>query len=387
MTKENTEKLINLLKIDRKKVIQIIKNLLKDNEKRITVPQELLEEIFIIKETRKINNKPVIVSKFDTNENVLELYKYFDFSNFKYSNLVLNATSDNTILNLMRKHNIILYPQDIYDKEATHCNFKDIIIEGKFDGWDIEGADFKGCRGNPIVNPEKLSGGFDYVNAAGVKIVGGCNDVLITGTSFENAIIDKYFFIDPQKIRYKSLAKTKLAGVTIKGSFDGVKIHKTNFKDSKVLSPINLDKIKTENNGKLEGNNFNGITFEGELSRFDLIGNLFNGSTGAVIDFEKNDNSLSKNNDLTNVIFKNIHKANNDFLFASLKNNTIIDAVVIYDAYNAENEISWYNNYSQQIPYRIPKQFINQDELLENEITDIFEDEIAIQKKKTMKSN
>lgn len=385
MTKENTEKLISLLKKDREKVIQVILNLLKDNEKRITVSQELLEEIFIIKETWKINNKPVIVSKFDTNKNVLELYKYFDFSNFKYSNLVF--TRDKTILNLMRKHNIILYPQDIYDKEGSYCKFKDIIIEGKFDGWDIRGADFKGCKGNPIVNPEKLNGGFDYVNAAGVKIVGGCNDVLITGTSFENAIIDKDFFIDPQKIRNKSLANTKLAGVTIKGSFDGVKIHKTSFKDSKVLNPINLDKIKTENNGKLEGNNFNGITFEGELSRFDLIGNSFKGSTGAVIDFKKNDNGLSKNNDLTNVIFKNIHKANKDFLFASLKNNTITDAVVIYDAYNAEKEIAWYNNYSQQIPYRIPKQFINQDELLENEVKDIFEDEIAIQKKKTMKSN
>ena len=204
-TKNNTEKLINLLKKDREKVIQVITNILKDNNKRIIVPQELLDALFIIKETRKINNQPVIISKFDTNKNVLELYKHFDFSNFTYSNLVLNA-SNNSILKLMREHGIILYPQDIYDKEASYCKFKDIIIEGKFDGWDIEGADFKGCKGTPIINPEKLNGYFDGVNAAGVTIIGGCNDVLITGTSFENAIIDKDFFIDPQKIRYKSLA-------------------------------------------------------------------------------------------------------------------------------------------------------------------------------------
>lgn len=88
-----------------------------------------------------------------------------------------------------------------------------------------------------------------------------------------------------------------------------------------------------------------------------------------------------------NNIFKNIHKANEDFLFSSFKNNIITNAIIIYDAYNAEKEIAWYNNYSQQIPYKIPKQFINQDELLENEIKDIFEYELAIQKKKTMKSN
>lgn len=288
----------------------------------------------------------------------------------------------------MREHGIILYPQDIYDKEARYCKFKDIIIEGNFDGWDIEGANFEGCKGTPIINPEKLNGYFDGVNAAGVTIIGGCNDVLITGTSFENAIIDKDFFIDPQKIRYKSLANTKLAGVTIKGSFDGVKIYRTNFKGSNVLNPINLDTIKTENNGKLVGNNFNGITFEGELSRFDLIENAFNNSTGAVIDFSKNDNGLSRNNDLTDVIFKNINEANEEFLFASFKNNNIVDAVIIYDAYNAEKEIAWYNSYLQKDQsYKIPKKIINQDELLENEIKEIFKDEIAIQKKKTMKSN
>ena len=97
---------------------------------------------------------------------------------------------------------------------------------------------------------------------------------------------------------------------------------------------------------------------------------------------------MSKNNDLTNVIFKNINKANNDFLFASFKNNIITDAIIIYDAYNAEKEIAWYNSYLEKdILYKIPEKFINQDELLENEVKDIFEDEIAIQKKKTMKSN
>lgn len=143
------------------KISEIILNLLKDNNKKITVSQELLDELFIVKEKIKINNKPVIVSKFDLNKNILELYKHFDFSNFTYSNLVLNASN----------------------------------------------------------------------------------------------------------------------------------------------------------------------------------------------------------------------------------NNIIVDAIIIYDAYNAKKEIAWYNIFSQQIPYRIPNQFINQDELLENEVKDIFEYELAIQKKKTMKSN
>ena len=47
MDKETAEKLINLLKNDRKKVIQILINILEDFDGKLKVPSELLEELFI----------------------------------------------------------------------------------------------------------------------------------------------------------------------------------------------------------------------------------------------------------------------------------------------------------------------------------------------------
>ena len=50
MDNEATKKLIDLIKKDRKKVLQILMNLFKNFNGRIKVPNELLEELFIKKE-------------------------------------------------------------------------------------------------------------------------------------------------------------------------------------------------------------------------------------------------------------------------------------------------------------------------------------------------
>ena len=75
MDKETAEKLINLLKNDRKKVIQILINILEDFDGKLKVPSELLEELFIEKTKKKINEEEKQVSTFIVDSETKKLYK------------------------------------------------------------------------------------------------------------------------------------------------------------------------------------------------------------------------------------------------------------------------------------------------------------------------
>ena len=388
MDKETAEKLINLLKNDRKKVIQILINILEDFDGKLKVPSELLEELFIEKTKKKINEEEKQVSTFIVKKKKKKLYKYFDFSDFTYENLYINTdkTSYNS-LDIMRDNNIVFATKNIINKVARNCNFENIWIEGNFDGWNIELSNFERCMGLPTINPNKTSNkSINGVTLGNTIVSGNCDDVDITGASFLNAVIDKDFSINPQTIKDKDLRRTILSGVKIVGSFDGATIGSTNFKGCQTELILHLDKINPGSKKELKFNNFGGITFEGDLTEYELESNDFTGSKNAVIDFSKYSyiQISSKWNNFADVTFKNMYRAGEHFLFDN--NNEFANSYVSYNSYNCGPELRWYNNAKNTKGFK-KIIMINEDQEIEEEIKRIINPEIIKQKIKKMESN
>ena len=388
MDKETAEKLINLLKNDRKKVIQILINILEDFDGKLKVPSELLEELFIEKTKKKINEEEKQVSTFIVDSETKKLYKYFDFSDFTYENLYINTdkTSYNS-LDIMRDNNIIFSTKNIVNKVARNCSFENICIEGNFDGWNIELSDFGGCMGLPTINPNKTANkSINGVTLGNTIVSGNCDGVDITGASFLNAVIDKDFSINPQTIKDKDLSRTILSGVKIVGSFDGATIGSTNFKGCQTELILHLDKINPGSKKELKYNSFGGITFEGELNEYELESNDFTGSKNAVIDFSKYSHIQisSKWNNFADVTFKNMYRADEHFLFDN--NNEFANSYVSYNSYNCGPELRWYNNAKNTKGFK-KIIMINEDQEIEEEIKRIINPEIIKQKIKKMESN
>ena len=394
MDNEATKKLIDLIKKDRKKVLQILMNLFKNFNGRIKVPNELLEELFIKKESKTINGEEILISEFIVTEDNKQLYNFFNFEDFKYENLYIKADKiDGNTLDLMRNNGIPFYTNNIINKKINNQQFKDIIIDGNFDGWNIEGDDFTGCIGSPKINPNKTSNkSIKNVILKDTTVSGNCNEVDITGASFENAVISKEFSINPQKVKNKDLSRAVFSGVKLIGSFDGTIINGTNFNNCETDLVLNLDKIDTDYEKKsryskeLKYNKFGGITFKGNLTEFELISNDFTGSKNAVIDFDKlaHIHISSKWNNFSDVTFKNIHRVSEHFIFDN--GNKFANAIVLYNSFNCDYELRWYEQISGIDDYEKIK-MINEDEIIEEEIKQIINPEIEKQKTKKKKSN
>ena len=393
MTKENTKKMIYLLRKNREKTLQVLINYLKDTNVRIKIPNELLEELFIKKQEIEIDpktKKTTYISKFILDSKTKKLYKHFNFSDFKYNNLFIDS---NETLDIMRENQITLYTKDIFNKKLTHCEFKGIKIDGKFNGWIIEGSNFSECLGKPEINPKELADkSLHNVNLKDTHVVGNCNDIDVSGTSFKGADISEDFYLNPQKVKAKSLIGTKLSGVKIKGSFDGINILNTDFSDCITDLILDLDKLNLSVEYELKYNVFKGITLKGDLTKFKLYSNDFTGAKNASIDFATNSHiqTSSSSNIFTDVEFKNMHKASDYFLFEN--NNNFSKSYLIYDAYNCEKELKWYNKIMSNKDYKYYSMeniiLVNEDKTLEQEIENIFSQEIKHQKeqKKLLKT-
>lgn len=377
---ESEKKLIDLLKKDRKKVLQILTNILKDFDGKMEFSNELLKELFIKKRIKEIDGDKKLISEFIIDEETENLYKYFNFKDFTYDNLYSNSKT----LDLMRNNKIIFDTKNIINKNANHYNLQEIIIKGNFDGWNIENSNFTGCIGLPKINPSKTSNkSIKNAKLGNTFILGNCNDVDITGTSFENAKISDDFYIDLQKVKNKDLTNANFSGVKLIGSFDDTIIFGTNFNNCQTELVLNLNKINPGCKKILKYNNFGGITFEGNLTEFELNYNDFTNSKNAIINFDNSNiaHISSKGNNFSDVTFKNIHKASKTFIY----DNNFKNAIILYNSYNCEYELNWYKqiknkNYLDGIIIK------NEDEQLEYEIKKIINPEIIKQKIKKMES-
>jgi len=86
--------------------------------------------------------------------------------------------------------------------------------------------------------------------------------------------------LNPQTINIKSLSGTKLNGVTITGSFDGVRVNYADFTGAKGMLEINPQEVYDKS---LVSTVLNGVEFIGPFDGCDIRDADFTGSTRAVI--------------------------------------------------------------------------------------------------------
>lgn len=375
MKSENIKKLLNIIYKDRIRVVKILQELLKDNEDKLKIDNKILKALFLKNESLETNDKTITITKLINDCETLELYKFFDFSNFDYSNLIINFKT----LSIMKENNIKFYTDKIYEKSCVNLNFNGIVVNGNFDGWDVRQANFKGVLGLPVINSSKVKNkSLRYTDLSDTLVTGSCDGVDVIGTSFEGAHIDyENFSFEPQKVLNASLLNTNLYGVPINGNLDNVIVQGTNFKGYIGKIILNVDKIPSE---QLENNIFSGVIFNGDLSKKSLHGNDFTGSRNAIIDCDNFCNF--SNNNFANVCFKNF---NTKIAERDLKNK-FDDSVILYDSFNKQSILKKYKE-MVDMPYYYSNiseaHLVNQDQEMEYEIKKIIDEEIAKQKIKT----
>ena len=244
MKSENIKKLLNIIYKDRIRVVKILQELLKDNEDKLKIDNKILKALFLKNEPLKTNGKTITVTRLINDCETLELYKFFDFSNFDYSNLII----ENKTLSIIKENNIKFYTDKIYEKSCVNFNFNGIVVDGNFDGWDVRQAKFKGVLGLPVINSSKVKNkSLRYTDLSDTLVTGSCDGVDVIGTSFEGAHIDyENFSFEPQKVLNASLLNTNLYGVPINGILDNVIVCGTNFKGYIGKLILNVDKIPSK---------------------------------------------------------------------------------------------------------------------------------------------
>ena len=203
-------------------------------------------------------------------ENIIEELSAHFFSLLtKYESkkkLLLNNVDIKLLKRIIFKDEKVCYKiRDKYKSLYKKIDFSNI----DFDNVDVREFDFTGTKGVKI-NPQKVY----YKNLVrtklyGVEITGSLDGCVVIGTDFTESIGAK---LNPQTVYKKNLCDTKLSDVEIIGDFEDVYICGTDFTGSKGAN-INLQKIR------------NKTLFFTKLCDSVLIGNLDNVCT-SYTDFD-----------------------------------------------------------------------------------------------------
>ena len=376
MKSENITKLLDIIYKDRERIVKILQELLHDNEDKIKVDNQILKALFLRSELLKRNNKTFTVTKLIDDDETLKLYEFFDFSNFDYSNLLIDNNTYNKTLCLMRNNNIKFYPDKMFEKSCKDFNFNGIEVQGNFNDWDVRQAKFKGVLGLPIINPSKVKNkSLRYTDLSDTFLTGSCDGVDVMGTSFEGSHIDyDNFSFNPQKVLDANLFNTNLSGVPIYGNLDSVLVKGTNFKGYVGKLFLNVDKLPSK---ELDNNIFAGVIFNGNLSKKILRDNDFTNSKNAIIDCNRS--CYFYNNIFADVSFRNFDTdiATKHF------NNDFNNSYILYDAFNKKTILK---KHKEMIHNRgrytniFEAYLVNEDKEIEEDIKKIIDEEISNQK-------
>lgn len=243
----NTKKIVKCLETRYNETIEVIatkvEEVYNETKTKVKLEPEILAAIFlkedkILKLFQLVNPE---TCKIEVKKNIKKLYTYLDLQDFAYENLFINSNT----LDVMRKYNITLNPQKIYENSLEELNLSGIYIDGELDDVILWYTDFTGHLGKVVINPQKIeSKSLQGVNLSGVQIYGAFNDIDVRETIFKNS---KGAIINPQLIAYKSLKGTILTDATIEGPLDHVNMKDTIFKGSKgaiidLFTNIDIDK-------------------------------------------------------------------------------------------------------------------------------------------------
>ena len=97
MKNQDLDKMLKLLKNNRKKFIVILKEIFEENKitknNKIILDNKLLQELFLISHVSDKNNEEVYYT-FDLNEAMNYFYARIDFSQFAYNKLLIRCQQD-----------------------------------------------------------------------------------------------------------------------------------------------------------------------------------------------------------------------------------------------------------------------------------------------------
>ena len=299
---------LQYLKNDREEfLLRLLNKLVNKKDIKLSLSSTLMRKLLIEREEISTDNseyKEYADSFRNINDdNVLrELCKYLDFKNLEYHNLKLNDNNKS----LLKKYNVPIDLNQIYNKDLSYYEFDGFIFKGSFDNYKIDNAIFKNnldINGNKIkINPQTIkdrnleqcifkdvifTDSFDDCNIVGISI-SNCENVIINPKKLQkNSFISCEFdgvkftdnfdecnisginikncenvLINPQNVENKDLRCCKLENVEFLGNFDDCDIEDITIKNCKNVS-INPQKIKDK---KLKGAIIEGATFTDSIN-------------------------------------------------------------------------------------------------------------------------
>ena len=293
--------------------LQYLKNDVNKKDIKLSLSSTLMRELLIESEEISTDNseyKEYADSFRNINDdNVLrELCKYLDFKNLEYHNLKLNDKNKS----LLKKYNVPIDLNQIYNKDLSYYEFDGFIFKGSFDNYKIDNAIFKNnldINGNKIkINPQTIkdrnleqcifkdvifTDSFDDCNIVGISI-SNCENVIINPKKLQkNSFISCEFdgvkftdnfdecnisginikncenvLINPQNVENKDLRCCKLENVEFLGNFDDCDIEEITIKKCKNVL-INPQKIKNKSlkeDKKLKGAIIEGAKFTDSIN-------------------------------------------------------------------------------------------------------------------------
>lgn len=167
--------------------------------------------------------------------------------------------------------NIHIDLSKVPNKDLSKCTFRGVMLSGNLENSIVNGTDFSGYdtdneKGYLTLDVDKAIS-IKRSKLSGVKVCGSFDGVDITGVDFSGALGD--IKIDPQKVKDKWFICTKLDGVTLVGendipSFKDTVLIETSFRGIKNKNlVINLDELPRYT-GKVCCCDLTGVTIVGK---------------------------------------------------------------------------------------------------------------------------
>lgn len=276
LTKEQEENWLGYIKNDSEKFFVILLDRLKEyNDIKLIFSNDFLETLYL-NNIEKDGNKysEIINLEMPENRHKKNLLEYIDFENFTYQNLYLDQKS----IDFLKKYNIVLDLDCIYNKDISDLTINGMTIEGCFDGFKIKGCKItsnEGLSGNTIkLNPQKvLDKDLSNCEIVNVRFTDNFDDCIISSITLKD---NMNTFINPGKIRDKDLSGCTIKDATFTDNFDGCDISFISLKNNNGVI-INPQLIKDKN---MQNVNIVDAKFTGPLDGCLLVNSYFDDVDG-----------------------------------------------------------------------------------------------------------
>lgn len=238
---------LQYLKNDREEfLLRLLNKLVNKKDIKLSLSSTLMRELLIESEEISTDNseyKEYADSfRYINDDNVLrELCKYLDFKNLEYHNLKLNDNNKS----LLKKYNVPIDLNQIYNKDLSYYEFDGFIFKGSFDNYKIDNAIFKNnldINGNKIkINPQTIKDrNLEQCIFKDVIFTDSFDDCNIVGISISNC---ENVIINPKKLQKNSFISCEFDGVKFTDNFDECNISGINIKncDNVLINPQNVE--------------------------------------------------------------------------------------------------------------------------------------------------